>query len=357
MYTAFYKFSSRPFQLTPDPRFYFDTRSHKKAMAYLTFGLGQGEGFIIITGDIGAGKTTLVGHLLDELDRDKIIAGNVVTTHLDADNILRMVATAFGLPQEGRDKASLLKSIEGFLHSSHRRGKRVLLIVDEAQNLPSAALEELRMLSNFQLNDKPLLQCFLLGQPQFRERLAVDPDLEQLNQRAIATYHLEPMAGYDEVKLYVMHRLQLVGWRSDPTFDDGAFNRIYEYTDGVPRRINTFCSRLLLFGYLEELHAIDEKVVNDVIADIEGEYSSVNEVVAPLRKKRNAARRHLGEQTPAGNSQADEEQNGVVATAAGEAALSEIIARLDTLEKYVSAHDRMIRKTVDILAGWLENEE
>lgn len=334
MYTSFYKLIGRPFQLTPDPRFYFNSRSHKKAMAYLTYGLNQGEGFIIITGDIGAGKTTLVGHLLNELDRNQIVAANVVTTQLGADDILRMIATAFGIRHEGRDKATLLKKVESFLRDCHSRDKRVLLIVDEAQNLPNPALEELRMLSNFQFRDQPLLQCFLLGQPQFREKLANDPDLEQLNQRAIASYHLEPMAA-TEVSDYVIHRLQMVDWQNDPSFSADAFARIHEYTGGVPRKVNTFCSRVLLYGFLEELHEISGDVVSEVIADMQGEY--------PTRRP------------TVGGSGAAPPMSVNSTGALGRR--NEILERLESLEKHVRAHDRTIRKTLDILVTWMEEAE
>ena len=347
MYTSFYKLTGRPFQLTPDPRFYFDSRSHKKAMAYLTYGLSQGEGFIIITGDIGAGKTTLVGHLFDELDKNQIVAANVVTTQLGADDMLRMVATAFGVRQEGRDKATLLKKIELFLRDCHRRGKRVLLIVDEAQNLPNQALEELRMLSNFQLNDQPLVQCFLLGQPQFRAKLASDPDLEQLNQRAIATYHLEPMDA-EEVSKYIAHRLRLVGWANDPSFTPDTFDLIYEYTGGVPRKVNTFCSRLLLYGFLEEIHEFNADVLAEVVADLEGEYST-DGAKAPLVKRSTKPKPKAGLKT----KKEKEVTNGSGAPLPN----GEILERLAVLEQYVKAHDRTIRKTLDILATWLEEAE
>jgi general secretion pathway protein A len=290
MYAAFYNLTGRPFQLTPDPRFYYSSRTHKKAMAYLTYGMNQGEGFIVITGDIGAGKTTLVGRLFDELDREKYIAANVVTTQLDADNVLRMVAKGFGIAQEGLDKATILERIEAFLIDSYNRGKRVLLVVDESQNLPTSALEELRMLSNFQFGDRPLVQSFLLGQPQFRDKLASDPDLEQLRQRVIATYHLEPMQEA-ETASYIEHRLQHVGWKDDPSFTRDAFRRIHNFTGGVPRKVNTLASRLLLFGYLEELHEINLDVVNEVIEDLERDNEGrepeepvIGEVEIPAKK-------------------------------------------------------------------------
>ena len=266
MYTAFYKLAGRPFQLSPDPRFFFGSRGHKKAMAYLTYGLNQGEGFIVVTGDIGVGNTTLVEHLFSDLDSSKYVAAKVVTTQLQPDDTLRMVAAAFDIPHEAADKATLLKRIESFFVESEKQDRRVLLVIDEAQNLPPGSLEELRMLSNFQLGEKALLQCFLLGQPQFRHTVS-GQGLEQLRQRVSASYHLEPM-GAEETRAYIEHRLKTVGWQHDPVFTDAAFRAIFEQSRGVPRRINTLCSRLLLFGFLEELHEIDAPVVQEVVTDL-----------------------------------------------------------------------------------------
>jgi putative secretion ATPase (PEP-CTERM system associated) len=266
MYAAFYKLKGRPFQLSPDPRFYFASSSHKKAMAYLAYGLNEREGFIVVTGDVGAGKTTLVGHLLAQIDRQKFIYGHVVTSQLEADDALRMVASAFGLAYKGNDKATLLRTIESFLLDARRIGKHVLLVVDEVQNMPSSAIEELRMLSNFQLDGRPLFQCFLLGQHQFRRIIAGD-DMEQLRQRVIASCHLEALSAA-ETREYIEHRMNLVGWRNDPAFTDKAFERIHAHSGGVPRRINNLCSRLLLFGALEDLHAFDESVVEQVAQEL-----------------------------------------------------------------------------------------
>lgn len=266
MYTEFYKLNGRPFQLSPDPRFFFGSRSHKKAMAYLSYGLAEREGFIVITGEVGAGKTTLVGHLLSRIDRQKVVHGHVVTTQLEADDALRMVASAFGIPYRDIDKASLLRSIEDFLIDARQLGKHVLLVVDEVQNMPKSALEELRMLSNFQLDGKPLFQCFLLGQPQFRRIIASD-DMEQLRQRVIASCHLAPL-DQDEVREYMEHRLGLTGWQGDPAFTDDSFQAIAVHTGGVPRRINNLCSRILLYGSLEELHRVDAEVVEQVAREL-----------------------------------------------------------------------------------------
>jgi putative secretion ATPase (PEP-CTERM system associated) len=266
MYTDFYKLNGRPFQLSPDPRFFFGSRNHKKAMAYLSYGLAEREGFIVITGEVGAGKTTLVGHLLSRIDRTKIVHGHVVTTQLEADDALRMVASAFGIAYREVDKASLLRAIEQFLVDARHLGKHVLLVVDEVQNMPKSALEEMRMLSNFQLDGKPLFQCFLLGQPQFRRIIASD-DMEQLRQRVIASCHLGPL-DEDEIREYIEHRLALTGWQGDPLFTDDSFKVIAAHTGGVPRRINNLCARILLYGSLEELHRVDADVIEQVAREL-----------------------------------------------------------------------------------------
>ena len=337
MYTEFYKLQGRPFQLTPDPRFYFDSATHRKAMAYLTYGLQQGEGFIIVTGDIGAGKTTLVGHMMETVDKTKLVAAKIVTTQLDADSTLRMVATAFGLAVDGLDKAQVLTKIEHFLRAHHRDGRRVLLVVDEAQNLPIAALEELRMLSNFQQGERALLQTFLLGQPEFRDHLAASPELEQLRQRVIATHHLEPMSR-DELPGYVEHRLKTVGWRGDPSFTDAAYDQMFDYSAGVPRRLNNLASRVLLFGALEERHEIDEATVNEVIVDLQRDtaHGGGPEALAAI--------------APMGQG------NVPPKMVSAQAIDGDIARRVETLERYARQHDKALRDLLDLLAGWDESD-
>ncbi len=269
MYTAYFRFSGRPFQLSPDHRFFFGSRPHRKAVAYLEYGLAQEEGFIVITGDVGTGKTTLVDYLFSKIDRGKFQVAKVGTTQLDADDMLRVIARSFGISHQGSDKATLLQRLEDFLIRAHGAGRRSLLVIDEVQNVPRCSLEELRMLSNYQFNGQGLLQIYLVGQPQFRATLA---DLEQLHQRVNATYHLEPMES-EETRGYIRHRLQRVGWRDDPSISEPAFEAIHAETGGVPRRINLLCDRLLLYGYLEEVHQIDTYVVDEVARDLSLERS------------------------------------------------------------------------------------
>ncbi|MGH8683988.1 MAG: XrtA/PEP-CTERM system-associated ATPase [Nitrosospira sp.] len=270
MYESYYGLRVKPFQLKPDPNFFFGSKGHKRAMAYLEYGLSQGEGFIVITGDVGAGKTTLMRNLFRKLESEKILAAQIVNTDLDSDDTLKMVAAAFGLPYENFGKASLLIGLEQFFRQCDQQGKRALLVVDEAQNLSPRTVEELRMLSNFQTDEKPLLQTFLLGQPEFRKTL-LSGDMQQLRQRVTATYNLGPM-DLPETRSYIEHRLNTVGWSGDPSFDEGAFAAIYDYTGGIPREINTLCDRLLLMGCLEKLHSFGSAEVNEVIRDIQQEF-------------------------------------------------------------------------------------
>lgn len=272
MYEPYFKLSSKPFQLNPDPAFFYGSRGHRRAMAYLEYGLHQSEGFIVITGEIGAGKTTIVRSLLEHLDPQKVVAANLVSTQIDASEILRMVATAFGLASRNLDKAALLLALETFLVKTTAEGKRALLIVDEAQNLTPAAVEELRMLSNFQLQDHALLQSFLVGQPEFRD-IMQSAEMQQLRQRVIASYHLGPLDS-EETRSYIEHRLHHVGWKDDPQFDPATFNIIYGYTGGIPRRINTLCDRLLLGAFLAERHTIGEQDVRDVIDELKEEFAT-----------------------------------------------------------------------------------
>ena len=269
MYEAFYGLSSKPFQLNPDPSFYFGSKQHSRAKAYLEYGVSRHEGFVVITGEIGAGKTMTLRALIEGLHGSEVVIGHLVTTQLDAEDTLRSVAASFGLQHEDLTKSALLKNLEDFLGAATRQGKRALLVVDEAQNLTPRAVEELRMLSNFQNNERSLIQTFLLGQPEFRGILQ-SPDMQQLRQRVVASYHLGPLDA-DETRGYIEHRLRTVGWQGTPSFDSEAFAVLHRFTGGIPRRLNTTCDRLLLFGFLEEKTHFGEAEVNEVIADLKNE--------------------------------------------------------------------------------------
>lgn len=266
MYESFFGLSGKPFQLNPDPEFYFASKGHKRARAYLEYGLHQGEGFIVITGDVGAGKTTLVRGILERLPSEMIVATHIVSTQVEADDLLRLVATGFGIATVGVDKSTLLTALRDHCRHEQDRGRRALLIIDEAQNLPPSAVEELRMLSNFQVGNRSLVQSFLIGQPELRDMLQA-PSMQQFKQRVIASYHLGPLAT-DETRAYIEHRLRHVQWSGNPAFEDDTFIRIHEATDGVPRRINRLCDRLLLNCYLAQQTAVVPRMVTEVADEL-----------------------------------------------------------------------------------------
>jgi putative secretion ATPase (PEP-CTERM system associated) len=334
MYEAFYGLTGKPFQLNPDPSFYYGSRGHKRAFAYLEYGLYQSEGFIVITGEIGAGKTTIVRSLLEQLDPAKVVAVQLVSTQLDADDLLRAVGTAFGLPVRSVDKAILLASLEAFLCQLAVDKKRALLVVDEAQNLSPRAIEELRMLSNFQLGDQALLQSFLVGQPELRTMMQ-SAQAQQLRQRVIASYHLGPL-DRTETQAYVEHRLRHVGWKDDPAFEPGCFDLIHERTGGIPRRINTLCNRVLLATYLGERHAVSSADVETIAHEI-GEELGADASLAPVA-------------VVPGESPADSAQRTRVDASVWQRHFNHIEERIDRLEATVGA-------AVDLLHSLLHPEK
>ncbi|MBS0446963.1 MAG: AAA family ATPase [Proteobacteria bacterium] len=276
MYEAFYGLTGKPFNLNPDPSFYFGSKQHRRAKAYLDYGVARNEGFIVITGEIGVGKTTILRSLLDSLRRSDVVVGHLVTTQLDAEDTLRMVGAAFGFLVKDVPKSQLLITLEAFLLGQVNQGKRCLLIVDEAQNLTPRAVEELRMLSNFQLGTQSLLQSFLVGQPEFREILQ-RPEMEQFRQRVAATCHIGPMDA-EETRAYIEHRLKCAGANGKPDFDPAAFEAIYKASYGIPRRINAVCDRLLLLGFLANKTHLTAEDVDEVVR----EFARESEV--PVRK-------------------------------------------------------------------------
>ena len=288
MYESHFGLSGPPFQLNPDPAFYFDSRGHSNALAYLKFGVHQGEGFIIVTGEIGAGKTTLVRTLLEGLDAEKVVAAQVVSTQLESGDLLRAILTAYGVPTAGASKAHLIASLEGFLTALAAKGRRALLIVDEAQNLKHEAVEELRMLSNFQLGNHALLQSFLIGQPELRTLLQ-SKSMEQLRQRVIASCHLGPL-DQTETRAYIEHRLHRVGWKDSPSFSDDAFDAIHRWTGGVPRRINRLCNRLFLAAFLSGKDAISAETVDQTAGELRSEIGELADVPMLMSNAGHSAR-------------------------------------------------------------------
>jgi general secretion pathway protein A len=288
MYHELYGLTGAPFQLTPDGRFFFGSIGHSRAMAHLTYGLAQEEGFIVITGEVGAGKTTLIEHLWPQINRSNFIVARIMNTMVAGEDLLRLTAAAFGIEEIGLDRATLLMRLENGFRSHRMAGQRCVLVVDEAQGLSVTALEELRMLSNSTHDGRALLQAILLGQPQFRRTLA-SPGLDQLRQRVLASYHLGPLSE-EETRGYIEHRLKAVGWSGRPAWEQAAFASIYYHTGGIPRRINRLCSRALLYGALEEVSEITAAMVETTALElqqdlgdlsIEAGWAVVSEGIAP----------------------------------------------------------------------------
>ncbi len=272
MYENYYAMSAKPFQLTPDPKFFYGSNKHKQALSYLEYGLEQGEGFIVITGPIGTGKTTIAQNLLQLLNEDAIQAVQIVTSKLSPEDLLSFIAKEFGLQINNPTKAHTLELIENHLRYLHHNGKRALLLVDEAQNLPIESIEELRMLSNFQLENKPLLQSFLLGQEELKEILMAT-QMEQFRQRIIASCHLQPLT-VKEIAEYIHYRLNQVGCKEPDLFANECYFLIHEKTQGIPRKINVITDRILLYGFLNELTHFTAKDIQAVLEEMSLELSA-----------------------------------------------------------------------------------
>ncbi|HEY9093166.1 XrtA/PEP-CTERM system-associated ATPase [Parasphingorhabdus sp.] len=375
MYETFYGLNSRPFQLTPDPHYYFESLTHRKALSYLGYGLAQGEGFIVITGDVGAGKTTLVSHLMATIDRARLTAGSIVTTRLDSKDIVRVAATNFDIDTKGMDKAQLLSAFEEFLHSEARAGRRCLLIVDEAQNLPTDSLEELRMLSNFQLGGQALLQIFLLGQPEFRDMLQQSDRLEQLRQRVIAHHHLDPMES-QEVEPYIMHRLTKSGWAGRPQITSDIFSLLFDETGGVPRKINTLMSRVMLMGAVEQAELIDLSLVRRVLADLKGEEVEIADPDAAAGRvteerpvwensNRDVSVKEQPQTQVEGHSEpVSEKREETISSPNAEAEsnhrllahIDMMTSKLAALESRLDNHEESVHRVLSMLVEWVEND-
>ncbi len=357
-YVDHYGLAAAPFALTPDPRFWYESATHKKAMAYLGYGLAQAEGFVVVTGEVGAGKTTLVGLLMERLDAARYAVVKLVSTQVEGDDMLRLAAQAFGVQTDGVAKAQLLDRVERYLVDRAREGRKTLLIVDEAQTIGVSALEELRMLSNFQSGGRALLQILLLGQPEFRERLA-SPALEQLRQRVIATHHLEGMT-VGETRAYLEHRLKIVGWDGRPRFDDAACAALHAASGGIPRRMNQLATRALLLAAVEDSDSVDGDLVAHVVADQRGEPVAVPPpppVAVPVAVAEPVV------EFPVESVVREDELASVVEAAVPEvtparvADTSALEARLAALEAQAVENDAALRRVLTLLIDWVERDE
>lgn len=320
MYLEFYGLKKRPFDMTPDPAFFFPSQKHTEALASLIYAVKEKRGFVVITGEIGSGKTTVCRTLLQRLD-PAAKAAVITNTTLTAKQLLETICDQFGLITHRQNKVALVGELNRFLTEHNEAGNTVVLILDEAQDLSVKALEEIRLISNIETNTQKLVQIMLLGQPELREKLN-RPDLEQLRQRISLRYHLSSLSR-EETRRYVEHRLSVAGDQGRVKFTKGATDSLYEFSKGVPRLINVVCDQALLMGYLRETRRIDEKIVREIAAEFsfsaEEQASGYAEEKQTsfwsfLRRKRSPrSERHqaaASAPTPPGTEQTDDESGG-----------------------------------------------
>ncbi len=263
MYEAFYGLKEKPFSIQPDPEFLYFGHRHSYAYAMMEYGIKNKAAFMVISGEIGCGKTTLIRHLLNNLDPN-LTVGLVYNTHREIPNLLEWIMLALGLPYEGKSGVALFDAFQRFMIEQHGLGKSVLLIIDEAQNLSPDALESLRMLSNINADKNQLLQMLLVGQPQLKDMLT-RPELIQFSQRVEFDFHIKPFAAAD-VQSYIQHRLSVAG-RKTPLFTNDACSLIAKVSQGIPRRINIICNTALVYGFAAGSERIDKALVEEVLND------------------------------------------------------------------------------------------
>ena len=263
MYEEFYGLREKPFQIVPNPNYLYLSEKHEHALTYLEYGIREGEGFILLSGEIGTGKTTLIRYLLNQIEKDIEVAV-IFNTNVTSEQLIDLVLREFGIEPSGSDKTKKLDLLYHFLIDQYATGKRVLLIIDEAQNLSKDVLEEVRMLSNLQADEDILLQIMLVGQPELKAKLNM-PDLAQLSQRIAVAYHLTAL-DQQETQAYIHTRLERAGASRD-IFSAEALKKIYQATQGVPRNINLLCDTALVYGFAEDAELIDEVIIDQVLAD------------------------------------------------------------------------------------------
>jgi general secretion pathway protein A len=268
MYESFFNLTQKPFDLLPDPDFLFMSSSHKKVLSYLDYGIRERVGFILLTGEVGSGKTTIIRNLIKKNLTD-VVLSKIFNTRVDSEQLIAMINDDFGLPVLNKDKITLLRDLNAFLIDQFVKGNKPVLIIDEAQNLNHDLLEEIRMLSNLETDNAKLLQIILVGQPELRKTLA-SATLVQLRQRISINCHIQPLNRF-EIELYILHRLEKAGDREAVSFTKETIDIIFTYSRGIPRLINILCDFIMLAAFAEETRTIDAALVQDIIGDLDFE--------------------------------------------------------------------------------------
>jgi len=268
MYTSFFGFKCKPFQLTPDPEFLFMSRVHKRALTYLNYGVTENFGFILITGEIGTGKTTIIRSIIKQLPHDIKLA-RINNTLVTSEQLISMINEDFGLVTKGKDKTRMLSELTDFLINLFAEGGRAMIIIDEAQNLSRDLLEEIRLLSNLETDKSKLLQIILVGQPELNIIIS-RPEIEQLRQRIAINTHISPLSR-EETGAYIMHRLKIAGNEDGVRFEEGVTDAVYSFSKGIPRLINILCEFTLLAAFVDEKKVIDMDLVREIMSDFVNE--------------------------------------------------------------------------------------
>ncbi|MDA8087086.1 MAG: XrtA-associated ATPase [Nitrospiraceae bacterium] len=368
MYLSFFGLNCKPFQLTPDPDFFFLSKEHKKTLTYLSYGIKFNQGFILITGEVGIGKTTIIRKVIKELDDDVRLA-KVSNTRVTSDQLCALINDDFGLDTSGKDKTRMLRELTDFLIGEYSAGRRCMLFIDEAQNLSADLLEEIRLLSNLETDKSKLLQIVLVGQPELRKTIA-RPELRQLRQRINISCHLNALTR-EETESYIFHRLEGAGNRNAASFETGTLDAVYGFSRGIPRLINIVCDFLFLSAFAEGTKAISAPLVKEVIGEMEHEYKYWNsaepeektgpsgdgmqEMLLRLKKLEITASEKRLDRIAEGKI---EERISIAEAALNDAAekLSAEAARLNQVEKGIQGRFNSLEKEMELLRGMLPPE-
>ncbi len=329
MYEAFFNLNTKPFDLLPNSEFLYLSKSHKRAITYLDYGIREHAGFVLLTGEIGSGKTTIIRNLIKK-QPDRVVLSKVFNTQVNFDQLIAMVNDDFNLPVQGKDKIALLRDLNDFLIEQYTLGNKPTLIIDEAQNLSADILEEIRMLSNLETDNAKLLQIILVGQPELRKTLAL-PGLMQLRQRISINCHINPLTRL-EVEEYILHRLHIAGNREAAQFSTQAIDSIYKYSRGIPRLINIICDFIMLSAFAEETKQIDDDMVRDIIGDLDFE----NQYWTSLLPEES-----MDKETVTYKAEIIESESELAPL------LREITQRLDSMEKESTEFRKMVNNDLD----------